>query len=275
MRPCFALLLIPALACAAALQTDIEFGRAANVSLKLDASIPDGPGPFPAAILVHGGGWRNGDKAMNMRPVFQPLSDAGFAWFSVNYRMWPDHPYPAAVDDLVAAINFVRNHAKEYKVDPRRIAISGESAGGHLVALVGARYGRKLGLAAVVPVYPPSDMEALAFGEDKTESASRAVLGFLGVTTPGPAAAKVFRDSSPLTWVTRDMPPFLIIHGTADKTVPYAQGMKLKAKMDKVGAECELYTVEGAPHGWLQWEKDPAMTRYKAFMIDWLKRKMR
>jgi acetyl esterase len=268
-----ALLIFPLLALAG-LQPDIEYGRAGSVSLKLDASVPDGPGPFPAVVLVHGGGWRNGDKAQNMKPVFQPLTDAGFAWFSVNYRMWPEHTYPAAVDDLVAAVRFVRDHAREYKVDSRRIAICGESAGGHLVALVGARYGRKLGIAAVIPVYPPTDMEALAFGEDKTENATRAVSGFLGITGPGPEATKLLREASPITWVSRDMPPFLLIHGTADKTVPYSQSLKLHAKMKQAGAECELFTVERAPHGWIQWEKDPEMTRYKAVMIDWLKRTM-
>jgi acetyl esterase len=275
MRFATGFLLCAAAATAASLQSDIEYGTAGGVSLKLDASIPDGPGPFPTLIVVHGGGWRNGDKQHNCKPLFQPLTDAGYAWFTINYRMAPAHHYPAAVDDLVTAIKFVKAHAKEYKVDSRRIAITGESAGGHMVALVGARYGRELGIAAVVPVYPPTDMEALAFGEDKTPAAHTAVTTFLGITGPSPEASKLLRDASPVTWVRKDMPPFLLIHGTADQVVPYAQSVKLQEKMKSVGAKCELYTVEGATHGYIGWESDPVKTRYKQVMLDWLKRTLK
>jgi acetyl esterase len=276
MRRLACLLLPAAAVCfAAGLRTDIEYGKAGPVSLKLDASIPDGKGPFPAVILVHGGGWRNGDKANNMKPVFAPLAEARFAWFSVNYRMWPDHIYPAAVDDLVTAVRWLKAHAREYNVDAKRIALCGESAGGHLVALVGARYGRQLGIAAVVPVYPPTDMEALAFGEDKTSGANTAIGGFLGIQGLSPGASKVLRDASPVTWVSKGMPPFLIIHGASDKTVPFAQALKLQAKMKAVGAKVDLFTVDGAPHGWMQWEKNPAMLKYRPYLIDWLKRTMR
>src|SRR5689334_16842911 len=119
---------------AAGLEGDIEYGKAADVSLKLDAWIPEGNGPFVAVNLVHGGGWNHGDKADNFRWVFEPLSKAGFAWFSVNYRLAPKYLYPAAIDDVLLAVKYVEAHAAEYRVDPKRIALSGESAGGHIVA---------------------------------------------------------------------------------------------------------------------------------------------
>jgi acetyl esterase len=275
MRVCAILLLLAAATASAALQSDIEFGRAAGVSLKMDAWVPDGAGPFPTVVIVHGGGWRNGDKQQNFRPMFQPLTDAGFAWFTINYRMWPEHHYPAAVDDLVTAIRFVKAHAREYKVDLRRIAITGESAGGHMVAWVGARYGKELGLAAVVPFYPATDMEALAFGEDQTENAVRAVKGFLGITELDAAAKKVLRDASPVTGVRKGAPPFLLVHGTADKTVPYPQSLKLQAKLKEAGVPCELFAVEGAPHGFQQWEKNPDWLKYKVYVVEWLKRTMK
>src|SRR5579883_126120 len=139
-RSAFLYLLVCGVAAAAGVQSDIEYGKAGGVSLLMDASIPDGPGPFPTVIVVHGGGWQNGDKQKNCAPLFEPLSKAGFAWFSVNYRLAPQYRYPAAVDDVVAAIRFIEAHAKEYKVDRKRVAITGESAGGHLVSLIGARY---------------------------------------------------------------------------------------------------------------------------------------
>src|ERR1700747_2770014 len=114
----------------AAMRNDIEFAKADGVSLKRDAWIPDGEGPFPTVILVHGGGWQQGDKQTTFNPIFEPLSQAGFVWLTVNYRPGPKYHYPAAVDDVVSAIRYVEDHAREFKVDSNRIAISGESAGG-------------------------------------------------------------------------------------------------------------------------------------------------
>src|SRR5215813_11451829 len=147
----FFFVLVSGLAAAASLKSDIEYGNTGGVSLKMDASIPDGKGPFPTVIVVHGGGWQSGDKQKNYAPFFEPLTKAGFAWFTVNYRLAPEHHYPAAVDDVVQAIRYVEAHAKEYKVDMKRIAITGESAGGHIVSLIGARWGSELHIAAVVP----------------------------------------------------------------------------------------------------------------------------
>ena len=97
MKRLLILIVLSLPAFAAAVQSDIEYGKAGDVSLKLDAWIPDGKGPFPAVILVHGGGWNHGDKADNFRWVFEPLSKAGFAWFSINYRLAPKYTYPACL----------------------------------------------------------------------------------------------------------------------------------------------------------------------------------
>src|SRR3954453_8729817 len=96
--------------------TDIEYGTAAGESLKLDAYVPDGAGSFPAVILVHGGGWNAGDKSGGpkkgyMAPMHEPLQQAGFAWFSINYRLAPKQPYPACIDDVETAIRWVKANA--------------------------------------------------------------------------------------------------------------------------------------------------------------------
>jgi len=259
-------------AAAAEMHTDIEYAVAGNESLKLDVCIPDGDGLFPTVILVHGGGWRGGDKQVFIKPIFQPLTDAGFVWFSINYRLAPAHRYPAAVDDVTTAVRWIKAHAREYKADEKRIALIGESAGGHLVALVGARDGRQLGIAAVVPFYPPCDMEALALGEDKTNAAFKAVSAFLGFTEADGQARRLLRQSSPITYVNKDMPPFLLIHGDKDQTVPYSQSVKMRDRIRQAGASCELSTVEGGAHGMNGWEKDPKLQTYKAEMIRWLKK---
>src|SRR5437660_3993836 len=94
---------------------DVEFTNADGVHLKLDAHVPDGAGPFAAAILVHGGGWVAGDKQQYINYLFQPLSDAGFAWFSINYRLAPQFKFPADAQDVEAAIRYVKDNAEKYK----------------------------------------------------------------------------------------------------------------------------------------------------------------
>ena len=129
MRSFIALLLLASTAFAD-LKTDIEFAKVGNVSLTLDANVPDGPGPFPTVILVHGGGWQNGDKNKFITPLFAPMTKAGFTWFTINYRLAPANRWPACAEDVERAIRWVKANAKEYKADPKRIALVGESAGG-------------------------------------------------------------------------------------------------------------------------------------------------
>src|SRR3954464_10381618 len=104
-------------------QKAVEYGKPGGHSLLLDLHVPDGPGPFPAAILVHGGGFDAGTRATNMAPTFQPLADAGFAWFSIDYRMAPEFRFPEARQDVDAAIVWVKANARTYKVDPARIVL--------------------------------------------------------------------------------------------------------------------------------------------------------
>ena len=250
-------------------RNDIEFGRQGDVSLTLDAYTPPGPGPFPAVVIVHGGGWVAGNKQTYVRPLFEPLSHAGLAWFSVNYRLAPAYPFPAAADDVSQAVEYVRSHAAEYRVDPRRIAILGESAGGHLVSYVGAR---NPGVAAVVSFYGVHDFEARERGLGKVSDNTKALLG---VSDFSDAAVKRMREASPAAYVKRQMPPFLMIHGTKDQAVPYDQSVKMCEKMRDAGASCELFTVEGAGHGVENWERTPEFHAYKGKMVDWLQRTLR
>jgi alpha-L-fucosidase 2 len=201
------------------------------------------------------------------------LTDANFTWFSVNYRLAPTNPYPAAVDDVVTAVHWVKQHAEQFKADTKRLVLVGESAGGHLVALVGARDGGKLGLAGVVPYYAPCDLTVLL---DKsvaqTNVAVKLAGAFLGITDWDENARRLLREASPVTHVTRNMPPFLLIHGNADALVPYSQSVVMRDRMKEAGAPVELYTVEGGAHGMNGWERDPAMQAHKAILVDWIKK---
>ena len=263
------LLLLAALPVAAELKTDIEFAQVGDVHLTLDAYVPDGRGPFPAVIVVHGGGFTAGDKQTYVKPLFEPLTRGGFAWFTINYRLAPKYPFPAAVEDVERAVQYVKSHAKEYRVDRKRIALMGESAGGHLVSFVGAQNKPASRVAAVVSFYGPHDFEARAIQSGKL---SDSVKAFLGVSELNDESRRILRQASPITYVKKGMPPFLLIHGAKDALVPYEQSVKMCEKMKQVGGSCELFTVEGAGHGVGGWEKDPAFQAYKEKMVEWLRK---
>jgi acetyl esterase/lipase len=250
------------------LLTDIEFGRAGDVALTLDAHVPEGPGPFPAAIIVHGGGFTRGDKQTFVPPLFDPLSKAGFAWFTINYRLAPQHRFPAAVEDVERAVVWLRHNAAVYKVDPNRIALIGESAGGHLVSFAGTRNHPDSRVQAVVSFYAPHDFEARARSQKQV---SEPVQSFLAVRELNDQGYRTLREASPIAHVRKGMPPYLLIHGTNDQLVPHELSVRMCETMRAAGNRCELFTVEGAGHGVGGWEKDPAFQGYKQKMVEWLK----
>jgi acetyl esterase/lipase len=254
----------------AALQTEIEYGNVGGVSLKLDAFTPDGTGPFPAVILVHGGGWTAGDKSGGpkkgyMVPMQEPLSRAGFAWFTINYRLAPAHQYPACIEDVETAIRWVKAHAAEYHVDPKRIALSGESAGGHLVALAAVRADESTRLAAIVPFYGRFDMV-----EGLRPGAALIARGpaLFGRTIADDATLAVMREASPMFRVKPGLPPFLLVHGTADQSVPYQQSVELQQRLRAAGVSCDLLTIKDGVHGMISW--DAVAPHYKDEVVAWL-----
>lgn len=248
---------------------DVVYGHAGGMDLTLDASIPDGRGPFPAAVLVHGGGWVAGDKQQYITYIFKPLSDAGFAWFSINYRLAPQYQFPAPADDIEQAIRFVKAHAAEYKIDPKRMALIGESAGGHLVSYVGARNRPGSQVAAVVSLYGIHDFITAAL---EWKPFPHEVLGLFGIKQVNAETAPLLIKGSPVVYVSKDTPPFLLIHGSKDEDVPYDQSVEMCDRMKQVGARCDLITIPGAPHGMDHWEPHPEWHWYKKAMVEWLEK---
>lgn len=267
MRKLLILLSVGMLA-AAGEKNDIEYARPGGVPLTLDSYVPEGKGPFPAVIVVHGGGWRNGTKRSYDKPLLPVLTEAGFAWFTINYRLSPQNKYPAAVEDVEAAVRWVRAHAREFKVDVKRMALMGESAGGHLVAMVGTRPTRETRVAAVVDFYGPHD---LVKRESDRGAVGENLRDFLGIEKLDEAGLAKLREASPATYVKKGLPPFLFIHGTKDAAVPYEQSPLMCEKLKAAGNRCEVFTVEGAPHGIGGWEKVEAWQAYKKKMVEWLR----
>jgi acetyl esterase/lipase len=261
------------------LHKDIEYGVAAGVSLKLDASVPEGAGPFPVAILVHGGGWSGGDKAnvgsegkgADVSPWFAPLTAAKFTWFSINYRLAPAHRWPACFDDVQTAIRWVKAHAREFKGDPNRIAIFGHSAGGHLAALAGVLGEGDTRVQAVVGYAAVTDFEY----ELPTRGGLSKSLQDLHhqPQEPTPASLAILRETAPIHHLKPGLPPFLLLHGDADKTVPYQTSVNFQARLRQVGVPCELITLPGAGHGLLNWHQ--FLPDYSDRMVAWLRQTLR
>lgn len=268
-----AVALLTAPAAPAGMKTDIEFARPGGFSLTLDAWTPEGKGPFPTVIVVHGGAFSRGDKQTYVKPLFPVLTQAGFAWFTINYRLAPQYHFPDPVQDVEAAIRWVKQHAQEYKVDVKRLALTGESAGGYLVAYVGATSAAGLGVKAVVPFYAPDDLAGRA---RKQGTINEAITGFLNVKPELTAESlRILEAASPINHVTGHMPPFLLIHGTADKLVPYEQSVEMQKKIRAAGGVCDLFTVPNGEHGMGSWEKLPDGLAYQKYLVDWLRAKLR
>lgn len=283
--------LLLTLLCAASLlgapvdKQGVEFGHPGGKALLLDLHVPDGPGPFPAAILVHGGGFDEGSRSTNVKPLFEPLANAGFAWFSIDYRMAPEFHFQEANEDLESAIKWLKANAATYHVDASKIALIGESAGGFLVNYAGTHMKPDTRVAAVVDLYGPVDYGKLAeqrrdhpeqfnMNSIRRHAANGGGIHFFGAKELDTEGLAKLHKISPIFAVSRNMPPFLAIHGTKDDQVLYEQSTMMCDTMRKAGASCELVTIESGGHGMSGW-KAPEMQHWKPEMIAWLQKTLR
>ncbi len=241
---------------------------------KLDLFIPPGAkDPLPLIIWIHGGAWKAGSK--EQCPALRYLS-RGYAVASVNYHLSQHAIFPAQIKDCKAAVRWLRTHAKEHNLDPRRFAAWGSSAGGHLVALLGTSgdvkefdQGENLSVSSrvqvVVDFFGPTDFTQMSkfsltnapFDHDAADSPESQLIGG-AVQQNKDKAAK----ASPLTYVSKDDPPFLIMHGNRDNLVPYQQSELLRDALKKAGVEVTLKIVEGAGHGFGGPEIDRQVAEY-------------
>src|SRR6185437_4642382 len=212
------------------LETDLEYGRAGERSLKLDLLRPKDQGDkvLPVVALIHGGGWRQGSKENGRMAMAQYAKTGNFIGVTIGYRLTGEAIWPAQIHDCKAAIRWLRASADKYKIDPQKIGVFGSSAGGHLVALLGTSGdvkelegdngspGYSSRVQCVVDYCGPSDLLHFDYG---ARSAVEQLLG--GAPAQHEPEAKA---ASPITWVSQDDPPFLIAHGTEDRAVPFAQG---------------------------------------------------
>lgn len=258
---------------------DITYVTDGHERQKLDLYVPDTGENLPLIIWVHGGAWLGGDKRhYNPREYLK----SGYAGASINYRLSQHAIFPAQIEDVKAAVRWLRANAETYRLDPDRFAAWGSSAGGHLVAMLGTtgnvnefEVGENLEVSsrvqAVVDYYGPTDflqMDAHRLPDglvhDAPDSPESKLVG-------GPIQEHKDRvaRANPITYVSEDDSPFLIIHGDQDKLVPYQQSVLLKNALEKTGVPVTFYKVDGGGHGWFRDSKVPELT--KAFLEKHLK----
>ena len=247
---------------------DLPYVENGHYRQKLDIYLPDtakAGDKLPLVIWIHGGGWRKGNKASVSRQMF--LLENGFALASVNYRLSHHDKFPAQIHDCKAAIRYLKKHAAEYGIDNKRIGVWGSSAGGHLVALVGtsgdvSKLEGNLGVKdvsskvdAVCDFFGPTDFSKLVDRPPNpnlhtTDPRMQTIPRMLGgLITEKPELARL---ASPVTHVTKNDPPFLIMHGDKDPLVPLQQSVLFHELLQRTGVTSELIIVPDAGHGFFK-----------------------
>ena len=268
-------------------EKDIPYAGTANWRQTLDLLLPKtqaGGKPLPIIVAIHGGAFMMGDKSMAIGDVAGFVAAGEYVGASINYRLSGEAIWPAQIQDCKAAIRWIRANAGKYNIDPNRIGVIGSSAGGHLVAMLGVtggvrefdtdtNAGMSSRVQAVVDNFGPTDflqMDAhrVPNGQlhNPADSPESKLVGGAIQDNKGKVA-----KANPIAYITKEAPPFLIVHGDSDPLVPHHQSELFDEALKKMGVSVTFYTVKGAGHGGFKDPKIPEMT--KAFFAENLKTK--
>jgi acetyl esterase/lipase len=241
------------------IQRDIEYAKVGEVPLTLDLYLPHGKAREPLIVWVHGGAWRSGSKKS------MPLSkmiDEGYPIASVDYRLSTQAKFPAQVHDIKAAIRFLRGHGEQWRLSTKKIVVAGDSAGGHLAALVGVSNGnaelegnvgidqnQNSDVQGIISFYGAANLttilkQSTPHGLEVRVPAIDLLLGGQPEAVP-----ELARLASPVFHVDRHDPPLLLLHGDQDPQMPINQSLELLGAYKKVKAPVQLELVHGAGHG--------------------------
>jgi acetyl esterase/lipase len=231
--------------------SDVVYIQRGELNLLADVYMPEGEGPFPAVLVVHGGAWRSGDKNQ-LFFVAGRLVRAGYTCVAINYRLAPEHKFPAQVEDCKAAVRWMREHAAQYKIDPNRIAGWGYSAGAHLVSMLGTT-DKSHGLEGPTATAdsPSTRLQAVVAGGTPCDFRTMPELGdglafWLGARRS--EKPEVYKQASPMVYVSDDDPPFFFYHAVNDELVPLESAQAMQAALEQAGVAAELYEIEKGNH---------------------------
>lgn len=240
------------------MQPDVAYNTAAGTTLKLDVWYPrDNNTPTPTLVYIHGGGWIFGSKEGAVYQ-FLPFLERGWRVVNVEYRMASNSLAPAAVEDTRCALRWIQRNAKQYNFDLNKLVLTGHSAGGHLSLITGMlpegtpldnrcytdeKYGEgPMKVSAVINWYGISDVNDLIAGPN-LKNYAKMWMGSM------PNAAEVAKSVSPLTYVGKNNPPIISIHGDKDSVVPYSHSVRLHEELTKAGVKNKLFTIKDGDHG--------------------------
>ncbi len=246
---------------------DITYCIASGVELKMDLYYPDEVETLlPVIVYVHGGGWTGGDKANGAGFRFLPvLRERGYLTISVNYRLAPEHKFPAHIEDVKCAIRHLRAEAETYHLDPNRIGAIGSSAGGHRVALLGVT-NESAGMegSSGYPEYS-SRVQAVIDMFGPIDTAESCTIGWARQVFGANCEDEIISLSSPLAYISNDDPPFLLLHGDMDELVPLEQSQIFYDNLTAAGVPATLQIIKNAGHG-LSSTGDPIDPDYKTLL---------
>ncbi len=258
---------------------NFRYGDVGAEQHRMDVLVPEGEGPFPAMVYMHGGGWKAGNKE-SMRNMAARYAQSGVAGLSIGYRLSsPGNPsFPGVVQDVACAIRSIKEHAGNLNIDPDRIGVMGTSAGGHLSALIGALDPASgLGdspcatgdsdhsVALVVDYFGPTDLPLLSEDPGTAQTTEQ----FLGASLE--SDPQLWAQASPVSHVDSADPPFVIVHGSLDQSVPPVHSERLHSVLQDAGVESTLMIIDGAEHSFHREEEfndqarcviDPAVRRH-------------
>lgn len=244
----------------AKIDRNVVYGMYSGLALVMDVYYPEKPNGY-GIVFISGSGWTR-ELSLDATPLTQtgqetiyavPLQQAGYTVFNLNHRAAPRFRYPAPVEDVQRAVRFIRHNAGEFGIHAKHIGAMGGSSGAHLVSMLATMDGNG----------DPNDPSAVnresakvqcvvtrAAPMDLRENPEAPLFGFRGnAAKPGTVEKKMLIDASPITYVSADDPPFLLIHGDADPVVPYEWSVSMHKALNEAGVKAELMTVPGGGHG--------------------------
>ena len=256
-------------------QDGLQYGEADGQPLTMDYYAPKGTGVHPIAIIIHGGGYQRGNSKSGSEAYCADfLAPAGYAVFSINYRLAPKYPYPYMVYDVERAVRYLRYNAAKWNADPNKIALVGGSAGGFLSNMVGLLSApgnprasdpvdRESARAdAVVTLFAQSSFATVPLNKD--------VHALLDPLIAQKGEQEALREASPITYVKPGAPPFLLIQGDRDEYIPFIEDTNLQAALQRVGVRCDIIRIPGGKHGTGSWHTLPNVPDWEREMVEWL-----